>query len=648
MPTIPTYEQQILPSQGLTVGDAPVNRSGEGLQDLGYGVRRLGHALEQKRVQREEQEGRIWAANAAGQADLAQQERLTALQNEAAPGASGFTQGYLQEFDEYSTKAVANAPSEYARDLLTAHLAGSREMWGRSAMGYEADERARYQGQQIDDGIATSAKLAYANPDMAGDEIGKWGAVIKGLAVPPEARQALLQNTRSIAWHATLGDIDQDPTGWQPGGEAWDVLSAEDQARASNYAEQKAGALRQDFGISLRQETQNAEAMARTGIAPTDRARTPAEFAAAYQDPRVAEAEYARYATARETAAAVSTMKGAKTTDLLAVLNRQPDADDPQFATTAEGIGIQQRAAAEIVQARYKDPVAYAVSTGDFGIGVLDPSQPEAFAAELSKRAAALPGMLEKYGTASVLGKDEASSIAQGIATQPADQKVSSLLAMRASLTDDTVYGSVMEAISKDAPVTALVGNIANAGAAQNARMIARGQDLLKPRTAGGADYPMPSESLLRSTWNGKVGDAYRGYPDAQEAAYQAFKAYYASAAASQGLGDPMAGVNTTIAAKAIDAATGGVARWSTDWFGNDTPSARVVLPYGMPADQFRDRVSAQWSAVREKAGYPDTDVGDVGLYNTGANGEYMVMSGESWLPDKDGNPIMLTVPAAK
>ena len=84
--------------------------------------------------------------------------------------------------------------------------------------------------------------------------------------------------------------------------------------------------------------------------------------------------------------------------------------------------------------------------------------------------------------------------------------------------------------------------------------------------------------------------------------------------------------------------------RWKTDWFGNSTPSANIVLPYGMAEDVFRDRVTAEWLRVREGIGYSKTDVGDIGLYNTGANGEYMVISGSSWLPGKDGKPVILRV----
>lgn len=147
----------------------------------------------------------------------------------------------------------------------------------------------------------------------------------------------------------------------------------------------------------------------------------------------------------------------------------------------------------------------------------------------------------------------------------------------------------------------------------------------------------------MRQAWVDAVGEAYRGYPDAEATAYQGFKAYYAAMAAQKGLNDPKASPNDRIVKDAINASTGGVMRWKTSW-GSSTPNANLVLPYGMPADEFRDKVSAEWLRLRDGLGYSKTGVGDIGLYNTGANGEYMVMSGTSWLPGPDGRPVILTI----
>lgn len=673
MPRIPIYEQQLVPNASLPTPRMGVDPTGRGLQALGAGLSDLGGAIARKEREKVETEGRVWAAKAASQADLDMAEYLQKRQQEAQPGAPEFTPSFLKEYDTYTEGALKNAPSPFAKSILQAHMAQSREAYGKAALGWEASERARNTGQQIDDGVKMSANLVNANPAWFEREMGKWSSAIQGSSISEAAKQPLREMARkSLVNAAVVSWIDSDPAGamevfngiresgeampevsWSDGSASYNVPvklgTLEERIKWADYAEKKLNERRQNLGVSLRYEIQDAEAMARTGVPPAGPARSREEFMLAFTDPQQAEREYSRYVTARATASAVASLSGKSTADLLGVIQRKPEAADPNFAVTAEAQSIQARAAAEIVQARQQDPIAYAIQSGDFRLQPLDPQDPEAFSEELKRRSAALPIMAQQYGTASMLAKAEAENLARNLELLPADQKVAQLETIRSSIADDMVYANVLNAIRPDSPVTALVGNIAAAGARDSARMIAMGEDLLNPTKAGkGTDgrgaFPLPQEALMRQAWVDTVGDSYRGYPDAEATAYQAFKAYYAAAAAKKGLNDPKAAPDDGIVSEALQAATGGVTRWETDWFGNDTPSANVVLPYGMSPDVFKDRVSAEWLRMREGLGYSKTAVGDIGLYNTGANGEYMVMSGTSWLPDKNGQPVILRI----
>lgn len=829
MPRIPTYEQQLVPNVNPGASRAARSIAGDGLQLAGRQV--VDYAKEQL-----DTEGRIWAATASSQADLDMTAHLQEFQQAAKPGAPNFTPEFLKSYDEYAEGALKNAPSNFARNLLAANIARSREAYGRAAMVWEASERTRYTGEQIDTGVQNSAKLTYNNPDLFDQEMGKWESTIRGSAIDEASKSKLRDLARkNLAWSTVTGRIDRDPMGWadqnlpkpaaaaapapkpsevsqsnlaalqkfkltteqdsvlqfvasgdqdkaaflrtvlnienrgfgavrndamseagsmgpfqftastgkqyglasdadrkdfaksaqaaskyyddlnkryngnviamiaeynggikagraimegrdppaketrdyvamarfllnevqiapteaaavqqQPQmdrGAAWNLLTWQEQQKALEYAERKSNEVRQQMQVDLRYETQNVEAMARTGVAPEGPARTREEFMRAFKDPKTADYEWSRYSTARQTAESVAALSTKSSADLVTIAQERPDPNDPNFAVKAANQQIRAQAAAEIVRARQDDPVAYAIQTKDFGFKPLNMQDQAAFSEELKRRSAAVPGMSQKYGKAAVLSKQEASVMAQQLELMPADRKVEQLEVMRSSIADDAVYANVLNSIRPDSPVTALVGNIAAAGSKENARMIARGEDLLNPTKGGkatdggkGAAFPMPTESLMRQAWVDAVGDSYRGYPDAEGTAYQAFKAYYAAAAAQRGLNDPKASPDDRIIRDAIKASTGGVAKWRTDWFGNDTPSAYVVLPYGMDEDVFRDRVTAEWLRVREAAGYPKTDVGDIGLYNTGANGEYMVISGTSWLPGKDGKPVILRV----
>ncbi len=683
MPRIPIYEQQLVPNVNPGASRVSAGAAGRGLQAVGQGLSELA-GVQERREQvdfvlernRIETEGRVWAAKAASQADLDMAKFLQQRQQEAQPGAPEFTPTFLKSYDEYSDGALKNAPSQFARSILQAHMQQSREAYGKSAMTWEAGERTRYTGQQIDDGVQMSATMVNANPAVFDREMGKWSSTIQGSAIPEAAKEKLrdlsrkmLVNAAVLSWidrdpkaaHETFnnikktGDASPDVKGTE-NGETYSVPvklgTLDERLRWADYAERRMNEKRQEMGVALRYEIQNAEAMARTGVVPTGPARTRDDFMAAFSNPQVAEHEFARYNTARQTAIAVSSLQGRSTADLLAVIQRKPSSKDPNFAVTAANMQIQAQAAAEIVRERASDPVAYAIQHGGFGLRPLDPQKPDAFADELKRRTAALPGMAESYGIARVLSKQEAAAMAQQLELLPADRKVEQLELIRRSIGDDMVYSAVLNSMRPDSPVTALVGSISAAGNRDGARLIALGEDLLNPTKGGrktdgtgaGSRFPMPQEALLRQAWIDGVRDSYRGYPDAEATAYQAFKAYYAAVAAQKGLNDPKAAPDDRIVSDAIKASTGGVMRWKTDWFGNDTPGANIVLPYGMASDVFRDRVSAEWLRMRGDLGYSKTGVGDIGLYNTGANGEYMVMSGTSWLPDKDGRPVILKI----
>lgn len=690
MARIPIYQQRVSPNgQGAAAnmqGARVISGEGQGFEAIASGLDKIAgaidrgeqvdFALEKDRI---ETEGRIWAAKAASQADLDMAKHLQESQKAAPPGASGFTPSYLKGYDEYKGKTEANAPSQFAKQLINSHLERSREAYGKAAMMYEAQEFSRYQGQQVDDGVQMSASLVSANPAWFEREMGKWESTIRGITVPEAAKakmRELAKNTLVTA--AVKGWVDKNPYHAATILEDWSrdekhapyaetlidgnhvrvpigMADYKQQQQLVEYARQKAEGIRQEASVSLRYETANMEAQAALGVAPTGPMRSEAEFAAAFKNPEVARHEWARYQAAHVAASSTAAMAGKPTAELLQVMQAKPEAGDPDFAVKAQAQEVQARAAAQIVKARTDDPVGYAMQTGDFGLQALDPSKPAAFSEELKKRTAALPVMAAKYGAASVLSKPEASMLAQQVSALPADRRVQQLETIRRSIADDMVYGQVLNSIRPDSPVTALVGNVAAQGAGEAARMIAMGEDLLNPSKGSkatdggkGSAFPMPAETMMRQAWVDSVGTAYRGYPDAEATAYQAFKAYYAAAASQKGLNDPKASPDDKILREAVKASTGGVMRWKTDLFGNSTPSAPIVLPYGMPEDQFRDRVSAEWLRVREGAGYQKTDVGDIGLYNTGANGEYMVMSGTSWLPGKDGKPIVLRVtPAA-
>lgn len=211
---IPIYERQVVPNASAGTPSIDAGQAGRGMQELAGGLRDLTtgvanytERVQQEQKRREEADGRVWFANAASKADLDMAEFLQKRQQAAQPGAAGFTPDYLKGFDEYTQAAIKNAPNDYARQLMQAHIAQSREAYGRAALTYEAGERVRYKGQQIGEGVQTSATLVNGNPGLFAREMGKWGGTIDASELDPadkakyrEAARSSLVNAAVVSW----------------------------------------------------------------------------------------------------------------------------------------------------------------------------------------------------------------------------------------------------------------------------------------------------------------------------------------------------------------------------------------------------------------------------------------------------------------
>lgn len=255
MPRIPTYQQQISPNASggprTQRGGAPI---ADAVQSLGNEIRQAGAGLdrmEQQQFQieqdRAQRAARLYAADASNKADTAMAEYLEELKKHAQPGAAGFAKDFLARFDIYKDAVLKNAPSNLARDQLAVDLAASRETFGRAAMGFQAQESVRYQGEIIDKGLDSSAKLIEQYPALYEREMGKWLSTIDTLDVPPEARAALRDKVRGkLAWQSVKGEIARDPEKFittTDRGQAWRLLTTEEQTKAVMYADSEARSL---------------------------------------------------------------------------------------------------------------------------------------------------------------------------------------------------------------------------------------------------------------------------------------------------------------------------------------------------------------------------------------------------------------------
>jgi len=226
---------------------------------------------------------------------------------------------------------------------------------------------------------------------------------------------------------------------------------------------------------------------------------------------------------------------------------------------------------------------------------------------------------------------------------------------------DMDTYKGIMQQVAPDAPIKALAGMLAAkqrnltlathwfkpndvAPSGDVATTMLQGEALLNPtKSQKGEDgHPtsklfLPETTQLQSDFQDRVGDAFAGRPDAAEKAYQAVQAYYVGKAAQSGrLASGKQDIDSSIMKEAITATLGNVVNFN----GNGS----VLAPWGMTEADFQDKAHAALTKAQDSV-KPEfaTNLLSAGLKNNG-DGTYYVTQGRNFVPDKKGNPLVITL----
>lgn len=317
------------------------------------------------------------------------------------------------------------------------------------------------------------------------------------------------------------------------------------------------------------------------------------------------------------------------------------------FAAREHNFEILTRAVDQVQQAREKDPVGYALSTGAYGFKPLQRlDDPKALAQELPRRAAGARQMAADYGTpAQVFTKDETAALGASIKAAPVEAQKGQLAAIFKGVGDMGLFKQTMQSLAPDNPTMAVAGVYQARGlrTTENrdvADLILRGQAILTPNTkedgaghmGGKSLLKMPEEKLLLSDWNNETGDAFKGKEQAADLFMQTAKAVYAARSAEEG--DYSGVINSKRWKAAIGMATGGIVSHN---------GSKIVAPYGMDYGMFQDALKTQATAM-SKAGGPDArELLRLPLENVG-DGKYMFRRGAGYLVDKDGRAMVVNL----
>ena len=199
MARIPIYQERQQVSQQLTTPDlrapdANAGAIGRGLQQVGQGLQNL--AVGQLRIDTEN--GKAWAAQAGGEADLTWTQRFKQFQETAKPGAANFTRDVLKDFDPYADELLKTAPDEFSKRFLSEKLSSIRQNLGREAIRFEATESQNNRIFSIEDGITKSAQAVALNPNPAFAQtiIGQNDAIIDSMWLSPTKKEQLKRANR--------------------------------------------------------------------------------------------------------------------------------------------------------------------------------------------------------------------------------------------------------------------------------------------------------------------------------------------------------------------------------------------------------------------------------------------------------------------
>lgn len=196
--------------------------------DGGIGVagRALGQAMSQYAARQnaiEEDQGKMWAANAAAENEVQQQKLRAERINSLDPSAPDYVDKINalpdqadQDYQASVETLLDKAPNDAARRYVTMHAASGRIRTVQSAIGESANLNAAYAVDQVDKSVKSATDIIAGSPDNATFEsiVDQHKQTIMGLtSIDPNTKLKLAeQSTHQFALAQVQSVASQDPT----------------------------------------------------------------------------------------------------------------------------------------------------------------------------------------------------------------------------------------------------------------------------------------------------------------------------------------------------------------------------------------------------------------------------------------------------
>ncbi|GIK48038.1 MAG: hypothetical protein BroJett013_07350 [Alphaproteobacteria bacterium] len=685
------YDQRTRPQSQQQPFIQPVDNGGaqiaRGIAALGQGASDMAGALqaeERLRLAREEDDARVYVSAAMAQARARANEIRRTAFAEAPDGWRGVPERVSKDFGALREQALSAAPTPAAQRFLTQAFDSYQPLMLEDVAAAQQSARESWQFDTLRTAIDTGAGVLAVDPGQYEAMRAQQLSVLEGLQNANHRRDLTAHMEQTYAGALIGGMIDRDPNGAlrilqdpNAGGpvSALGALRGRfiDQARAE--IDRRAAQWR----ASVREQVQGALAMLERGEQPINPPSIDTVRSALGEDMAAA------YEIDMQTYRAASEMNGLSNAQLMEAMNAAPS----DGATRQERLSnsVRRSAAANILELRQTDPMLYAVRQGlvadtEDMTRAINQGDFDAIGLRMRARAATAQEQSRRLGTPPApLTRSEAAQVRSLLDGLSPEQRVAALQNLRSGASmprrgDGGVYAAMLAQIYQDNPAAfAGAAAVTRSGYgidANNTRIDAEtvgrrmldGAALLNPaaRDTNGngqterqrSNFSMPSNAALEGAFQNYVGDAYAGDPNGYRRAYEAFRAYYAGAAAERGLNgsglsfmaDGRGGGTLTgdgeavaLAGEAAQVAVGNL-RENRHGGAPGLP-VRTYLPWGMNEDQFMGSIRAGWPQIRERFANAElTDDPNDYDYARDTDGFYTLFYRGRAVPDGEGGLV--------
>ena len=296
-----------------------------------------------------------------------------------------------------------------------------------------------------------------------------------------------------------------------------------------------------------------------------------------------------------------------------------------------------------------KDPLGYWHNQGN-ELPPLDLTKPQSLQ-QRSQIAYQVANQYDINPADAFLRDDDRTYLNNVLTSATAQQKLATLNALHSNLSPELYNGAISSlrdnnstiaaagdylALSKNLTTPHWIGKDQTTSSSDIANALVQGDSLLRPADKS-KPFPVPSDGEIRAVIPAQYQQVFRNMPKAEQAAFEAAKSYYAYSASQTG--DYSGGSDKSKVQNGVADAYAKVLGTTSKFNG-----AYVLAPWGMDETGFRNSLQGAYGDQAAKAGI-DTKTfpfSSVGFQNTGEMGKYLATSGNGYMVDKKGRPVVI------